>query len=83
MIAKQSPGSFVSVDDTRRTRKSKCFQQTNTVLAWTVFESALYKVCKLSIVDASGRPFYNTLEVIFLGFLVILLVRPFPVSRIH
>lgn len=61
MIKKQIPGSFVSVDVSRRTRKSKFFHQINAVIDWTVFEKALYKVFKRSIEDAAGRPAYNPL----------------------
>ena len=61
MIKKQAPGSFVSVDVTRRTRKSKFFQQIGTVINWSVFENELCKVCNRSIVDAAGRPAYNPL----------------------
>ena len=61
MIKKQAPGSFVSVDVTRRTRKSKFFQQIGTVINWSVFEHELCKVCKRSIQDAAGRPAYNPL----------------------
>ena len=56
MIKKQLPGSFVSVDVSRRTRKSKFFHQISTVIDWTVFEKELYKVCKRAIADAVGRP---------------------------
>ena len=61
MIKKQVPGSFVSVDVSRRTRKSKFFHQISTVIDWSVFEKELYKICKRSIVDAAGRPAYNPL----------------------
>jgi len=61
MIKKQLSGSFVSVDVSRRTRKSKFFHQISTVIDWSVFEKELYKVCKRSIADASGRPAYNPL----------------------
>jgi hypothetical protein len=61
MIKKKIPGSFVSVEVSRRTRKSKFFHQINAVIDWTVFEKALYKVCKRSIEDAAGRPAYNPL----------------------
>ena len=61
MIKKRIPGSFVSVDVTRRTRRSKFLQQINTLIDWDVFEKALYKVCKRSIQDAAGRPAYNPL----------------------
>lgn len=61
MIKKRIPGSFVSVDVTRRTRRSKFLQQISTVIDWTVFEKELRKVCKRSIQDASGRPAYNPL----------------------
>lgn len=59
MIKKRIPGSFVSVDVSRRTRRSKFLQQINTLIAWDVFEKELYKVCKRSIVDAAGRPAYS------------------------
>jgi transposase, IS5 family len=58
MIKKQLPGSFVSVDVSRRTRKSRFFHQINALIDWTVFEKELYKVCKRSISDAVGRPAY-------------------------
>ena len=69
MVKMQAPGSFVSVDVTRRTRKSKFFQQINAVIDWTVFEKKLYKVCKRSIVDAAGRPAYNPLVLFKMVFL--------------
>ena len=59
MIKKKAPGSFVSVDVRRRTRKSKFFQQINTLIDWHGFEKELYKVCKRSIQDTAGRPAYN------------------------
>lgn len=31
------------------------------MIAWTVFEKELYKVCKRSVQDAAGRPAYNPL----------------------
>ena len=43
MIKKQAYGSFVSVDVTRRTRKSKFFHQIDTLIDWKVFEKELYK----------------------------------------
>jgi hypothetical protein len=49
MIKKQIPGSFVSVDVSRSTRKSKFFHQINAVIDWTVFEKECYKVCKRSL----------------------------------
>ena len=61
MLKKKSLGSFVDVDVSRRTRKSKFFYQINTVIDWSVFEKELYKVCKRSIQDAAGRPAYNPL----------------------
>jgi IS5 family transposase len=61
MIKKRIPGSFVSVDVSRRTRRSKFLQQIDALIDWTVFEKELYKVCKRSIVDAAGRPAYNPL----------------------
>jgi hypothetical protein len=61
MIKKQVPGSFVSVDVSRRTRKSQFFHQINAVLDWTVFDKELYKFCKRSIQDAAGEPTYNPL----------------------
>jgi transposase, IS5 family len=61
MIKKQLPGSFVSVDVSRRTRKSRFFDQINSLIDWTVFEKERYKVCKRSIADAAGRPAYNPL----------------------
>jgi transposase, IS5 family len=61
MIKKQVPGSFVSVDVSRITSKSKFFHQINAVIAWTVFEKECYKVCKRAIQDAAGRPAYNPL----------------------
>jgi transposase, IS5 family len=60
-MKKQLPGSFVSVDVSRRTRKSRFFHQINAVIDWAVFEKELYKVCKRSIADAAGRPAYNPL----------------------
>ncbi len=60
-IKKKSLGSFVGVDVTRRTRRSKFFQQLAAVIDWSVFEKELYKVCKRSIKDAAGRPAYNPL----------------------
>jgi IS5 family transposase len=59
MIKKQVPGSFFNVDVSRRTRKSKFFHPINAVIAWSVFEQELYKVCKHSIQDAAGRPAYT------------------------
>jgi len=59
MIKKQVPGSFASVDVSRRTRKSKCFHQVNAVIDWTVFEKERHKVCKRSVQDAAGRPTYH------------------------
>ena len=56
MIKKQAPGSSISVDVTRRTRKSKFFHQIDTLIDWNVFEKELYKVCKRSIVDEAVRP---------------------------
>jgi len=55
MIKKKIPGSFVSVDVSRRTRKSKFLHQINTVVDWTVFEKELYKVCKRSVEDGSRQ----------------------------
>ena len=61
MIKKQVPGSFVSVDVTRRTRKSKFFHQIDTIVDWTMLDKELQKVCKRSINDAAGRPAYSPL----------------------
>jgi IS5 family transposase len=61
MIKKQVPGSFVSVDVSRSTRKGKFFHPINAVIDWAVFEKELYKVCKRSIQDAAGRLAYNPL----------------------
>ncbi len=61
MIKKRIPGSFVSVDVTRRTRKSKFLQPIDTLIDWAVFEKELHKVCKRSMQDAAGRPAYNPL----------------------
>jgi transposase, IS5 family len=61
MIKKQLPGSFVSVDVSRRTRKSRFLHQINTLIDWAVFEKELDKVCKRSVEDAAGRPAYNPL----------------------
>jgi IS5 family transposase len=61
MIKKRIPGSFVSVDVSRRTRRSKFLQQIDALIDWTVFEKELYKVCKRSLQDAAGRPAYNPL----------------------
>ena len=61
MIKKQISGSSVSVDVSRRTRKSKFLHQINTLIDWTVFEKELYKVCKRAIADAAGRPAYHPL----------------------
>ena len=61
MIKKRIPGSFVSVDVTRRTRRSKFLQQIGALIDWAVFEKELHKVCKRSIQDAAGRPAYNPL----------------------
>ena len=61
MIKKQAPGSFVSVDVARRTKKRKFFQQIDALIDWQVFEKELYKVCKRSIADAAGRPAYKPL----------------------
>ena len=61
MIKKRIPGSFVSVDVTRRTRRSKFLQQIDALIDWPVFEKELHKVCKRSIQDAAGRPSYNPL----------------------
>jgi transposase, IS5 family len=58
MIKKQLPGSFVSVEVSRRTSKSRFFDQINALIAWTVLEKALYQVCQRSIADAAGRPAY-------------------------
>ena len=59
MIKKRIPGSFVSVDVSRRTRRSKFLQQIDALIDWAVFEKELYKVCKRSLQDAAGRPAYN------------------------
>jgi hypothetical protein len=48
MIKKQVPRSFVSVDVSRKTRKSKFFHQVNSVIDWTVFEKGL---------SGAGKPF--------------------------
>jgi transposase, IS5 family len=61
MIKKQLPGSFVSVEVSRRTSKSRFFDQINALIAWTVLEKALYQVCQRSIADAAGRPAYKPL----------------------
>lgn len=61
MIKRRIPGSFVGVDVTRRTRRSKFLQQIDTLIDWSVFEKELHKVCKRSIQDAAGRPAYNPL----------------------
>lgn len=61
MVKKRIPGSFVSVDVSRRTRRSKFLQQIDALIDWTVFEKELYKVCKRSLQDAAGRPAYNPL----------------------
>jgi hypothetical protein len=46
MVKKPIPDSFVSVDVSRRTRRSKFLQQIDALIDWTVFEKELYKVCK-------------------------------------
>jgi hypothetical protein len=56
MIKKRVPGSFASVDVSRRTRKSKFSHQINAVIDWTVFEKELYKVCNRSLEDAASLP---------------------------
>jgi hypothetical protein len=56
MVKKPIPDSFVSVDVSRRTRRSKFLQQIDALIDWTVFEKELYKVCKRSVQDAAGRP---------------------------
>jgi transposase, IS5 family len=61
MVKKPIPDSFVSVDVSRRTRRSKFLQQIDALIDWTVFEKELYKVCKRSLQDAAGRPAYNPL----------------------
>ena len=61
MIKKQIPGSSVSVDVSRRTRKSKFFHQINAGINWTVFEKERQQVCKRSVQDAAGRPAYHPL----------------------
>ena len=61
MIKKRILGSFVSVDVTRRTRKSKFLHPIDTLIDWSVFEKELHKVCKRSIQDAAGRPAYSPL----------------------
>ena len=61
MVNKQSPGSFVSVDVTRRTKKSKFFQPIDTVIDWSMFDQELYKVGKCSVIDAAGRPAHSLL----------------------
>jgi transposase, IS5 family len=79
MIKKQVPGSFVSVDVSRRTRKSKCFHQINAVIAWTVFEQERYKVCNRAIQDAAGRPAYTPLVL----FKMMLLQTWYNLSDMH
>ena len=61
MIKKRIPGSFVSVDVTRRTRRSKFLQPIDTLIDWSFFAKELHKVCKRSIQDAAGRPAYSLL----------------------
>jgi transposase, IS5 family len=61
MTKNKIPGSFVSVDVSRRTRRSTFFHQINTLVDWACLEKELYKVCKRSIQDAAGRPSYNPL----------------------
>ena len=61
MIKKRIPGSCVSVDVSRRTRRSKFLQQIDTLIDWTLFEKELHKVCKRSIQHAAGRPAYHPL----------------------
>jgi transposase, IS5 family len=61
MIKKKIPGSFVSVEVSRSTSKSRFFDQINALIAWTVLEKALYQVCQRSMADAAGRPAYNPL----------------------
>ena len=61
MIKKQLPDSFVRVDVSRRTRKSKFLHQINAMIAWAVFEKELAKVCKRSVEGSAGRPAYNPL----------------------
>jgi len=51
MIKQRIPGSFVSVDVTRRSK----------LIDWAIFEKELHKVCKRSIQDAAGRPAYSPL----------------------
>ena len=61
MIKKQLPGSFVSVDASRRTRKSKFSHQINALTDCSVLEKELDKVCKRSVEGSAGRPAYNPL----------------------
>ncbi|MFM2428307.1 MAG: hypothetical protein RL012_191, partial [Bacteroidota bacterium] len=61
MVKKRISGSFVSVDVSRRTRRSRFLQQIDALIDWTIFEKELYKVCKCSVQDAAGRPAYNPL----------------------
>jgi hypothetical protein len=75
-IKNKIPGSFVSVDVSRRTRRSTFLHQINELVEWACLEKELYKVRKRSIQDAAGRPYYVP-EVFGVGYNA----KPAGVSR--